>query len=271
MKIKLLIIILFFCSNSFAQEYPKNTRHIKTIQSTVYNKKDTLNHRELVTYYDKDWNPLTNTNTLSSALDKGSKTVTILDTDKKFVQAIITSKKDTLDYIVYLYDNDGNRTNNYQIRKGDTITDQKRIFDNNGNSLELYNKKNGEYYLRLEAKYNNLNKVTSRDWYNPLNQLVRIEKFEYSEDGKTSEYYKTDKKGILKLQRKTVEIGLRKYKINHYTESKGINYGITLEKQKGYYTIEKKDENDNLISLEIFNKRGKLKTSVYITYSEIQQ
>lgn len=263
------VFLFLFSSICFAQDYPKHTKHIKTIYSTVYNKKDTLNHRTLVTYYDKDWNLLTNTNTLSSALDKGSKTVTILDTDKKVVQAIITSKKDTLDYLVYLYDNDGNRTNNYQIRKGDTITDQKRIYDSNGNNLELYNKKNGNYYLSFEATYNDDNKVTSRNWYNPLNQLVRIEKFEYSDDGKTKEYYRTDKKGVLRLQRKTVEIAPRKFKIYHYSESKGINYGITLEKKKGDYTIEEKDENDNLISLEIFNKRGRLKTSVYVTYSEI--
>lgn len=269
MKIKVLIFSIFFNFTGFSQEYPQNTKHIKTIESTVYKKKDTINHRKLVTYYDEDWNLLTNTNTLSSALDKGSKTVTILDTDKKFVQAIITSKKDTLDYIVYLYDDDGNRTNYYQIRKGDTITSQKRTYDKDGNNLELHNKKNGNYYLSFEAKYNKLNKVISRNWYNPLRQLIRIEKFEYSEDGKTYEYYKTDKKGNLTLQSKTVEIGLKKYKIEHYTGSKGINYGITLEKKKGYYTIEEKDENDKLISLEIFDKRDQLTVSVYINYSEI--
>merc|ERR1712170_164528 len=105
-------ILLFMSSMcSYSQNYPENTKHVKTIHSTVYKKKDTIDYRKLVTYYDKDWNQLSNTNTLSSALDKGSKTVTIMDTEKKFVQAIITSKKDTLDYIVYLYDGDGNRTN----------------------------------------------------------------------------------------------------------------------------------------------------------------
>lgn len=270
MKIKLLIFIFLISLYSFSQEYPLHTKHIKTIHSTVYKKKDTVNHRKLVTYYDKDWNLLTNTNTLSSALDKGSKTVTILDTDKKFVQAIITSKKDTLDYIVYLYDDHGNRTDYYQIRKGDTLNSQRRTYDKHGNNLELYNKKNGTYYLKFEASYNDKNKIVSRHYYNPLHQLTRIEKFEYSEDEKTKKYYKTDKSGNFKLQRETIEIAPRTYKIKHYVESRGINYGITLAKKKGYYSIEKKDENDNLISLEIFDKRDRLKSSVYITYSEVE-
>lgn len=270
MRKKILLLLIFIPFLNYAQNLPKNTKHIKTIHSTVYKKKDTIDYRKLVTYYDKDWNQLTNTNTLSSALDKGSETVTILDSDEKLVQAIITSKKDTLDYIVYLYDENGNRTNYYQIRKGDTLNDQKRTYDKNGNNLELFNKKNGKYYLSFEAKYNKDNKVTSRNWYNSSNQLVKIEEYKYSQDGKTSEYYRTDKKGKLRLNKKTTEIAPRKYKIEYFSEAKGINYGITLKYEKGYYKIEEKDENDNLVSLEIFDKKDRLTTSVYINFEEVE-
>nr|WP_208974745.1 hypothetical protein [Nonlabens ulvanivorans] len=269
MKIHLILILCMVSLKGYAQEYPAQTKHIKTIESVVYEKKDTVNHRTSVTYYDKDWNLLSNTNTLSSVLDKGSKTVTILDTEEKFVQAILTSEKDTLDYIVYLYDDQGNRTHNYQIRKGDTITSQKRTYDDQGNNTALHNKKNGTYYLSFKAKYNDANQIISRHWYNPSNQLTRIEKYEYSKDGKEIKYFKTNRKGILKLNRKTVEIGLRTHRIDHYADSKGINYGITLEKKKGFYTIEKKNEDDKLMSLEIFDKRDQLTTSVYIIYTEI--
>lgn len=269
MKLNLLLLFLTLSLLSFSQEHPKNTKHIKTIHATVYNKKDTLDYRKSVTYYDDNWNQISNTNTLSSALDKGSKTVTILDTDKKYVQAILTSKKDTLDYIVYLFDDNGNRTNYYQIRKGDTLNNQKRTYDKNGNNLELYNKKNGKYYLSFEAEYNSENKITLRQWYNPSNQLIRVEKFKYSKDGKIEEYFKTDKYGNLKRNKKTTKIKPNKYKIEHFTPAKGINYGITIIKKKGYYSIKEKDENGNLIALEIFNKRGKLKTSVYVIYTEI--
>lgn len=269
MKYILLFLFAVVSLNTYSQDYPKNTKHIKTIHSTVYKKKDTIDYRKSVTYYDEDWNVLTNTNTLSSALDKGSETVTVLYTKKKFVQAILTSKKDTLDYIVYLYDDNGNRTNYYQIRKGDTLNDQKRTYDKNGNNLELYNKKNGKYFLRFGAKYNDENKIISRHYYNPLRQLVKIEKFEYSQDGKSKKYYKTDRKGNLELNTETIEIAPRKFKKTFYYDSKGINYGITLETKKGGYRIEEKDENDKLVSLEIFDKRDRLTTSVYIKYTQV--
>ncbi|WP_412984750.1 hypothetical protein [Pontimicrobium sp. IMCC45349] len=271
MRGNLIILFLFSISISvYSQDYPKNTKHVKTIHSTVYKKKDTLDYRKLITYYDKDWNQLTNTNTLSSALDKGSKTVTIIDTDKKFVQAIITSKKDTLDYIVYLYDDNGNRTNYFQIRKGDTLNDQKRTYDKKGNNLELYNKKNGKYYLSFKASYNDKNKITSRHWYNLSKQLIRVEEYKYSKDGKVTEYYRTDKNGNLSLNSKTTEIETNKHRIDYFKEAKGINYGITITKKKGYYSIEERGENNNLISLEIFDKRDRLTTSVYISCSEIK-
>ncbi|MAB47595.1 MAG: hypothetical protein CMC05_03090 [Flavobacteriaceae bacterium] len=269
MKYILLFLLSVISLNTYSQDYPKNTKHIKTIHATVYKKKDTIDYRKSVTYYDEDWNVLTNTNTLSSALDKGSETVTILDTKKKFVQAILTSRKDTLDYIVYLFDDNGNRTNYYQIRKGDTLNDQKRTYDKNGNNLELYNKKNGKYFLRFEAKYNDENKIISRHYYNPLHQLVKIQKFEYSQDGKSEKYYTTDKKGNLELNTETIEIAPRKFKKTYYYDSKGINYGITLETKKGGYKIEEKDENDKLVSIEIFDKRDRLTTSVYINYTEV--
>ncbi|MCB0382444.1 MAG: hypothetical protein KDD05_03870 [Psychroserpens sp.] len=272
MHSKIKSFALFFLSFSLfaaAQDYPEGTKYIKTINSTVYKKNDTIDHRSLKTYFDKDWNLLSNTNTLSSALDKGSKTVTILDTDRKHVSAIITSKKDTLDYIVYLYDDKGNRTNYYQIRKGDTLNDQKRTFDERGNNLELFNKKNGKYYLSFLAKYNSKDKIISRHYYNYNTDLIRIEKYEYSNDDKTEHYFKTDKKGKFILNRKTTKITPRKTKTTYFQSSEGINYGIKLVKHKGYYTIKETDKDDKLKSLEIYNKKDKLTTSVYVIYEEL--
>ncbi|MCK8481471.1 hypothetical protein [Psychroserpens algicola] len=268
MKIS-LVLLLCMSLSIYAQDIPDGTTYIKTIQSTVYKKKDTLNHRTLKTYYDNDWNVLTNSNNLSAALDKGSETVTIMDTDKKFVSAIITSKKDTLDYIVYLYDDAGNRTNYYQIRKGDTLNDQKRTYDKNGNNLELFNKKNGKYYLSFEAEYNDDNKVIHRNWYNANKALVKIEQFEYINDGKTKLYYKTDKKGKLNLVTETTEIDPETLKKTYHIPASGINYGIKLEHKKGYYSITKTDEKERFKSLEIFDKKGRLTTSVYVTYETL--
>jgi len=269
MRLLLFCCVLFIFKTSFSQDYPEGTKHIKTILSTVYKKKDTLEHRKLVTYYDENWNVLHNTNTLSSALDKGSKTVTLIDTDKKYVSAIITSEKDTLDYIVYLYDDKGNRTNYYQIRKGDTLNDQKRTYDEFGNNTKLYNKKNGNYYLSFEANYNKHGEVTQRHWYNVNQDIIKIEKFIYSDDGKTKKYFKTNNKGKLELQTETQEIAHRVTKKTYHTEAGGINYGITIIKKKGYYSITENDEKDHLKRLEIFDKKGKLTTSVYVNYEEL--
>lgn len=268
MKIQTLLLLLF-CIGMHSQDIPTGTKHIKTIHSTVYKKKDTIDYRELKTYYDEDWKTITNSNTLSSALDKGSKTVTVMDSKEKFVSAILTSEKDTLDYIVYLYDDAGNRTNYYQIRKGDTITDQKRTYDNYGNNLELYNRKNGRYYLSFKAEYNEHGEVTKRNWYNPNKDLIRIEAFEYSEDGKTETYYKTGKTTELKLQTETEEIAPFTHKKTYFTASEGINYGIKLTRKKGYYSITKKNSEGELQSFEIFDKRGRLTTSVYVIFEDL--
>ncbi len=44
---------------------------------------------------------------------------------------------------------------------------------------------------------------------------------------------------------------------------------MTLESKKGGYRIEEKDGDDKLISIEIFDKRDRLTTSVYINYTQV--
>jgi hypothetical protein len=43
-----------------------------------------------------------------------------------------------------------------------------------------------------------------------------------------------------------------------------------LIRKKGYYAIKEEDENGNVEKLEIFDKRKRLTTSIYVTYEEVE-
>jgi len=269
MKLTIAVFLLCCITFGYSQDYPPKTKHVKTINVTVYKKKDTVQHKKLYTYYDEDWNMLTNTNNISSALDEGTKRVTIVDTDREFKQAVVNADKDTVDYIVYLYDENKNRTHYYQIRKGDTLNDQKRTYDKHGNNIQLFNKKDGAYFLRYEAEFNEDNKQTFTRWYNPKGQLTKITEMQYSKDGKTKSYYKSNQFGKMELQKVTTEIAPHTFKINYHKDAIGVNYGIRLVRKRKYHAIEEYDEDDRLKKMEIFDKRKRLTTSIYVTYEEV--
>jgi len=268
--ISLLFLVSVFTCISYSQEIPENAKHKKIIRSTVYSGQDTVDFRESITYYDSAWKELTNTNTLSAALDNGSKSVVLINTPLKHVSADIKPNGDTLDYIVFLFDEKGNRTHYFQIRNGDTLNNQKREYDENGNNTKLFNSENGKYFLRFTASYNSKNEVTNRETFNSRGKLVKLERYDRYNDGKTTKYFTSDQKGIMILRTKTVEVEKNYFKTTYYEDSEGINYGIILKHENGGYSLTRNSENNNLISLEIYNKKKKMTTSVYIMYEEIK-
>jgi hypothetical protein len=262
------IIFLLLPLYSPGQTIPPGTAHIKKCVATSYKDNgDTLQFKEVFTYYDSAWNVLVNTNTLQSALKQGYSDVTICDTPVRKEIVSIKPDGDTLDHFVYLYDLHGNRTHYFQIRKGDTLNNQKRVYDQNNNNTELYNWENGKYVLFMKFEYDSRGNTTSQRQFDSQGNIVTEERFEKNYKTGSEKYYRSYKGGKFQLRTVSETNGLIKT-TKFYCDQNGINYGIMLLRYKGGYSIEERDENGNLLRLESYNKEKNLITSVYITFTD---
>src|SRR3989338_4303490 len=238
---------LFFCvvflipTKYFCQSYPVGAKHTKTIYTTIFDNNDTVEHNIVLTYYDSLWQEVISENTLKSALNKGSYSVTLTQTPQKFVSASISPNGDTSNTTVYLYNEQGKQVYHYEIKGLDTTISQKRKYDSNGNNTELYNKKNGVYFLFMEFEYDQNNEISSKKMYNNAGGLVKFEKYERKRNGEI---------------------------IDHYEYLNG--FGCTLKYVKGGYSITENSNNNNLVRLEIYDQSNNLTTSVFVEYTDIE-
>lgn len=266
MKNIYLVVIFLSSIKAWSQDIPENTRHVKYVDAVIYDQGDTSEYNRTVTYYDSTWKVLTNTNTLASALTKGTVQVTVIDRKDKKMYSDINPDGDTTSSIVYLYDAHGNRTAYYQILDGDTINRQKRTYDELGNNIELWNFKNDRYFLKFKVTYDDSNNVIKRVYFDPSGTITKTVTVQRNYKKGMTKWYE-QKSGYpkkLTSESKTVD-GITKSKILRTHE--GINYGITLKWIKGGYTLTKMD-NDNLVWKEIYDPNGNLSISVRVTYEE---
>lgn len=262
----IIVISLVWTITSFSQTIPAGTHHIKFIDAVIFENNDTIESNRTVTYYDSSWHVLTNTNTLESALSKGTTTVTILDTPKKKQYADINKDGDTSSSIVYIYDDRGNRTEYFQIRNGDTINQQKRTYDDKGNNLTLWNLGKKDYYLRFEFEYDDSNNVVKRNYYNENGQITEtVTTLRNYSKGTIKSFSKKPGATTVQIADITVKDGISISK--HLQSNEGINYGITLIYEKGGYT-ETKEKGDEFEWMKIYNAKGELTTYVSITYED---
>lgn len=276
MKYLLTFTILLISFTCFVQsKFPKGAVYVKTTTSTQYDGVDTLVNKVLYTYYDSMKNVLTNENTLESALDSKPSTSTVISrTDKKYVSALLTNSGDTTAMTVYLYDDKGNRTHNYQIINGDTIGSQRRVYDELGNSIRLYSKQyfSSEMYLDIEWEYDKHNNCIYKKDYDEFNNVVEETKHVYlyddSEELKTVNTFTKTNKRKFKTKSKA-DYSKNKVVTDYFYDSVGYNYGIQLTTVNGGYCIENRFDNGSLKSLEKFDKKGNLLCSVYVTNKKI--
>lgn len=268
-----LVLISFTC---FVQsKFPKGTVYVKTTTSTQYDGIDTLVNKVLYTYYDSMKNVLTNENTLESALDSKPSTSNVISrTDRKYVSALLTNSGDTSSMTIYLYDEKGNRTHNYQIINGDTIGSQRRMYNEFGKSTKLYSNVffSSELYLDMEWEYDSHNNCILEKDYDGLDGLVEITKHinEYDNGNKLKTVTTLVKKKGRKFKKKSrTEYSKNKIVIYYFYNSVGYNHGILLTTSKGGYSIETSFDNGSLKSLEKYDKKGNLLCSVYVTNKKI--
>ncbi|MCH8904165.1 MAG: hypothetical protein IIA45_09660 [Bacteroidetes bacterium] len=258
-------------------QIPRGTVKIEKRIATEFDKGDTLKHKIRYYYYDSLNNELFFDSFSRSMLkEEGSRFRVVTDEPEKYVQALINSDGDTLDYVIYLYDEDGNRTHNFQIDiNGDTLNAQKRTYDKSGNWIKLYNRNedNSSYYLSMEQKYDAENNVTESKTFNKENKLVRLEKFKYSysKDGSkiiVTNYNYVNKKGYVKQYKSIIKGNTEK--TNYYYSRDGYNYGIKLRTVKGGYSIEEYYDDGTLKSKELYDNKKKLTASIYIFWETIK-
>lgn len=239
MKSKIVSIILIFAAtHSYSQSIPLGTKHIQYIDAVILEDGDTIESNRAITFYDSTWKVLTSTNTLASALSKGTVTVTVLDTPRKKQYSDINKDGDTTSSIVYIYDERGNRTEYYQIIKVDTINKQKRTFDDFGNNLTLWNYGKDDYYLKFEVEYDDNNNVIKKIIYDEIGRITETEITKRNYKKGTIESF-TKKPGSLMIQTSdiTEKDGVSTSK--HLQASESISYGITLKRELGGYTEKK--------------------------------
>jgi hypothetical protein len=267
------IIISFTCF--IKSKPPKGAVYVKTTISTQYEDVDTLVNKVLYTYYDSIKEVISNENTLESALDsKPSTSMVISRTGRKYVSALLTNSGDTTAMTIYLYDEKGNRTHNYQIMNGDTIGSQRRVYDEFGNSIRLYSKQyfSSEMYLDIEWEYDKHNNCIYKKDYDEFNNVVEETKHvhlydDFGELKTVNTFTKTNKR---KFKTKSkAEYSKNKIITYYFYDSVGYNYGIQLTTVNGGYCIETRFDNGSLKSLEKFDKKGNLLCSVYVANKKI--
>lgn len=271
MKIKFLLIILFpLFAISQSKPYYKQI-------TTAYeiNKKDTINKKIFVTYLDSLRKVITTENNISNALSgsksKSDKTHSIIevDTDRLYISADINEKGDTIGKLIYVYDEKKNRTENYQIRNGDTITGQKRVYNESGKYTKLYNKhkESHKYFLSMEWEYDSNGNTTQCKTYNETGKLVGFDKYENvykkNEFITTKSSYSNDKGFVKKFKEIKKDNITTTY---FYSTSVGYNYGIKISNIEGGMRIKVDDERGNLKELNLFDNNKNL--IVYVKNSE---
>ena len=273
MKIKfllLLLIPLFVIGQS--KPYYK-----QTITAYEINKNDTINKKILVTYLDSLRKVITTENNILNAISgsksKSNKTHSVIEvnTDRLYISTDIDEKGDTIGKLIYVYDDRKNRTENYQIRNGDTINGQKRLYNESGKYTKLYNKQkeSHKYFLSMEWEYDTNGNTTQCKTYNEIGKLVGFDKYENvykkNEFITTKSSYSNDKGFVKKFKE------IKKNNITttyFYSNSVGYNYGLKLSNVEGGMRIQEDDENGNMKELKIFDDNKNL--IVYIKNSEIK-
>lgn len=273
MKIKfllLLLIPLFVIGQS--KPYYK-----QTITAYEINKNDTINKKILVTYLDSLRKVITTENNILNAISgsksKSNKTHSVIEvnTDSLYISTDIDEKGDTIGKLIYVYDDRKNRTENYQIRNGDTINGQKRLYNESGKYTKLYNKQkeSHKYFLSMEWEYDTNGNTTQCKTYNEIGKLVGFDKYENvykkNEFITTKSSYSNDKGFVKKFKE------IKKNNITttyFYSNSVGYNYGLKLSNVDGGMRIQEDDENGNMKELKMFDDNKNL--IVYIKNSEIK-
>lgn len=272
MKIKFLLLLMPLFAISQSKPYYK-----QTITAYEINKKDTINKKILVSYLDSLRKIIATENNISNAISgsilKSGKTHSVIevDTDRLYVSADIDQKGDTIGKLIYVYDEKKNRTENYQIRKADTINGQKRLYNESGKCTKLYNRRKvgHEYFLSTEWDYDSNGNITQCKTYNESGALVGFDRYENvykKNEFITTKYSYSDHKGFVKELKE-----IKKDSITttyFYSNSVGYNYGIKISNVDGGMRIQEEDENGNMKELKIFDSNGNL--IVYVKNSEIR-
>lgn len=240
-------------------------------------KNDTINKKQFVTYLDSLRNVITTENNIINAVSASksesnkSHSIIEVDTDRLYISADIDKKGDTIGKMIYVYDDKKNRTENYQIRNGDTINGQKRIYNKDGNYTKLYNKhrEGHKYFLSMEWEYDSKGNMSQCKSYNALGDLIGFDKYENVYKDKqitTTTLSYTNGKGFVKIS--------KKIKIDNitttyfYRNSIAYNYGIKLTQIDGGMRIEEKDQKGNLKELKQFDDKNNL--IAYVKCEEVQ-
>lgn len=276
------LLTLFFLTNSFFLIGQQKKFFKQTIRAYELNQKDTINKKVLVTYLDSLRNVITTEDNIANSISghkknssEKEKTFSVIETktDRLYISAEINTKGDTIEKLIYVYDEKGNRTENYQIRNGDTINGQKRLFDSLGNNTKLYNrnKDNLKYFLRMEWKYDEKANIVECKTFNEKSQLIGLDKYENN--------YKSNGEIIItKLSHKNGSGFVKQFKqitnknittTYYYHNQTGFNYGIKLKSIDGGYKIEEDDENGNLKELKLYDDNNKLIAYVIKTEEKI--
>ncbi|WAC03061.1 hypothetical protein N7U66_05380 [Lacinutrix neustonica] len=94
--------------------------------------------------------------------------------------------------LTYKYDENGNRTDNFQHKRdGTLLIHQKRTYNKKNLNTELHNKrKNSEDYFRSSKYYYNKDgKYSKIKSFNPNGKLIRLSEYEYDKKGNKSKVY----------------------------------------------------------------------------------
>lgn len=263
MKIKflLLLIIPLFVKGQSKPFYKQ------TITAYEINKNDTINKKILITYLDSLRKVITTENNISNAISgsksnsKKSHSVIEVDTDRLYISTDIDEKGDTIGKLIYVYDDKKNRTENYQIRNGDTINGQKRIYNQSGKYTKLFNKHKDshKYFLSMEWDYDSEGNEIEQKTYNELGKLVGYNKYEnvYKKNELiTTKFSYVNEKGFVKKYKEIKKDSI--ITTYYYENSEGYNYGIKIKNVNGGVRIEEKDKNDCLKELKIFDDKKNL-------------
>jgi hypothetical protein len=272
MKIKFILLLMPLFVISQSKPFYK-----QTITAYEINKEDTINKKVMVTYLDSLKKIITTENNISNAISgsksKSNKThsVTEVDSDRLYVLTDIGEKGDTIGKLIYVYDDKKNRTENYQIRNGDTINGQKRVYNKYGKYTKLYNKqKEGhKYFLSMEWEYDSHGNTTQCKTYNESGKLVGYDKYENvykkNEFITTQSSYSDGIGFVKKFKEIKKDYTTTTY---YYLNSVGYNYGIKITIVDGGMRIQKEDKEGNLKELKIFD--GNKNLVVYVKNSEIK-
>lgn len=274
MRNKFFFLFILFSLSGFSQSKPYYKRIITAYE---INKKDTIKKNVLVTYLDSLKKVITTENNTPNAI-AGSKTksdkthsIVLVDTDRLYISADINKDNDTVNKIIYVYNDKKKQTEYYQISRGDTLTGQKRLYDANGNNTKLFNRKKGtnSYFLRMEFEYDSKNNIIENKIFNEAGSMIGLHKYEnvYSGDDIVITKFSYDnEKGFVKQYKES-----KKGKITttyfFYTNT-GYNYGIELKSVDGGMRIEENDESGKLKELRYYDDKKRL--TALVTQIEIK-